>query len=216
MITFTSLLLNLRRRSQDLRNSNGTIIVDASYNGIRWTSKELIDILNSAIGEYLRYRRVIYPIEGIYHSILEFDKGELEKSAFYPRIVKVLNLEYNEGELGPSALFVESPPHQFFASKRKLTTLRDSDIQPQWLETKDKIFILPSWTVYLTAIYIADHTVRYTLEDEVETFGHDDIILDIAERELRDREHNWERSKILDERIVFKLKSIGLNYVTDK
>jgi hypothetical protein len=33
----------------------------------------------------------------------------------------------------------------------------------------------------------------------------DDFLLDIAEREARDREHNWDRSKTLDFRIAYKL-----------
>jgi len=63
-----------------------------------------------------------------------------------------------------------------------------------------------------TAIY---NKGNYTSSDSAVVLyiaGMDDLLLDIAEREARDREHNWERSRILDVRIAFKFGvSLGGN-----
>ena len=70
-----------------------------------------------------------------------------------------------------------------------------------------KIFILPAAVVPITYSYIYSKTnyVAGDIDNDLHLQGIDWLLLDLAERECRDREHNWERSQILDVRISTRL-----------
>lgn len=65
--------------------------------------------------------------------------------------------------------------------------------------------IAPSDTITFTAIYTKSDYVAGDTAVELFIQGLDDFLLNLAEREARDREHNWERSQILDVRIALSL-----------
>ena len=60
-------------------------------------------------------------------------------------------------------------------------------------------------TLVVTGVYNKSDYGTGNNNDEIFLIGLDDFLLDVAERECRDREHNWERSQILDARIALKL-----------
>src|SRR5690606_1908021 len=53
-MTLLQLVLDLRQRLQDMRKENGTVITTISEDGIRWTSSNLLGIINDAFTEATR------------------------------------------------------------------------------------------------------------------------------------------------------------------
>lgn len=211
-MNFGKFVLQLRYRLQDRRDVNGNNIADISTSGRRWSADELVEICNSAMVTASKY---IY----LYSKIDEFVR--LSDISVLSR--GVINIVSGEAELPQEALILvslsssnrdfsyRSPAHFFSLLNDTASPVTNSYYYTTVFDVgsnKRKLYVFPT-TFSGSVTYIAIHTRHnYTTADsgvELSLQGFDDLLLDIAERECRDREHNWERSQILDLRIMAKL-----------
>lgn len=216
-MTLGEFILELRERVQDLRDINGDIITDPSDDGIRWTGSQLAKIVRIALSAGGRLLSV-YPssplliqisassIIGEYTGITNV-QGRVVLPDDVLAVTSVLKSGGSEpyGYVKPSVfreyMVQNSQPRQ---SEYFYTTMYDTT-------NKERILSITPIENGITLIYAGIYRPEYSMPDDkdVEIFlqGADDFLLDIAERECRDREHNHERSAILDKRIY---NSLGL------
>lgn len=207
-MTFGNYILRLRARLQDTRQTSGTAISLISQSGSRWSSTEIIEIANTAFAEVSRLLMLSEsPINMQLGNdmLIAHGSGSTDSSgklAVPSSVLAILSVEGTEP-------YGYVPPDKFFEYKlyaqpllreeQYFTVVISSDIR--------YIFILPAEVKSITYTYSyvkRDYTVADTAV-ELYLQGIDDLLLDIAERECRDREHNWDRSKTLDARIAYKL-----------
>ena len=212
-MTFGNFVTTLRRRLQDIRTTSGTLIEDITTSGIRWTSEELIEIANLSLTELVRTANVYAnsPLleqiigSGYFktHGTLTFASAELAAPTNTLAIMSLTDETANQAYayLAPRAFYdlVNTPgaprDEDFF-----YTVVYDaSNEERRIILSASKTGDLRYTAIYNKADYVAGDTA-----DELYIAGMNDLLLDIAEREARDREHNWERSRILDVRIGFK------------
>lgn len=211
-MTLTEYILKLRRRLQDLRLADKTVITTISQDGVRWSSAELLEIANAAIIKVVRLMQT-YP-----------------KSDFMQRVADVKPMAYGSGSTNASGvktlannefvvLAVQDtegaygliPSHLYEQYKLETAEPRSGEKYfAQFYDVatgKQIIRILPQAAISITYsyVYIKNDYVVGNASDTIFLFGVDDLLLDAGEMEARDREHNWERSAILDKRIMFAL-----------
>jgi len=212
-MTFGNFVTKLRRRLQDIRTTSGTLIEDITTAGIRWTSEELIEIANMSLTELVRTANVYAksPLmeqivgSGYFeaHDVLTFAGAALAA----PSNTLAITSLTDEGTNQPYAYL---SPKDFYDLTNELGAPRDEDFFYTVIydasNTERRVVLSASKTGNLryTAIYNKADYVAANEDVELYIAGMNDLLLDIAEREARDREHNWERSRILDVRIGFK------------
>ena len=219
-MTFGDFILKLRERLQDTRKADASLITVASEDGRRWTSSKLIGIANDALLEAMRLIMVYSPspmlkqlsgdLQGavVYGSFGSATVSGLIAAVAYPAncigVVELLGSLSNE--------FIYIRPVEFTSrlSNRALLSRTDKLFTILYdSETESKVINLIGYEdgESLTGSYFISRS-NYTADDFAEQFfvtGLDDIFLDVAERQARDIEHHWDRSKILDARIKEKL-----------
>lgn len=221
-MTFGTFVTTLRRRLQDIRTISGTLITDITTSGIRWTSEELIEIANLSLIELVRVSNVYEnsPLlkqiigSGFFEArgTLTFAGAELNTPS---NVLAITSLVEDTGD-GRSFGYIE--PSKFYDVAIEHGAPRDEGFFYTVIfdatAVARKIMLAASYTGDLRYIAIYNRG-NYTSSDGAVVLyiaGMDDLLLDIAEREARDREHNWERSRILDVRIAFKFGvSLGGN-----
>lgn len=213
-MTFENYILRIRRRVQDIRTSSKTVISDLTTSGVRWTSAELIEIANQAITDLVRLVN-IYSENSMLRQLVGAgyfeNKGTIafssSDSADAPsEILQITSLSKNDGRR-----FGYKLPKDFFeyvyddaqprADNQYFTVAYDIGA------SKRKVYLSESLNESLdyTGIYSKASYGAGDGSTSLFLVGLDDVLLDIAERECRDREHNWDRSQILDFRISYKL-----------
>lgn len=215
-MTFANFILNLRRRLQDRYTNTGTLISSASTDGVRWTSSELVDISNMAFLELSRMS-IVYKSNPLFKELISlstvYDTKALVSGDLIftspANVFKILSMSagssdnvYGEisSDIFTTYLAQNKDPRQgerFFAQFYNPTT------KVKYV----KVLPADNTTVFFSYIYKKDDYASTDITSGVELHinGMDDLLLDLAEREARDREHNWERSKILDQRIYSKI-----------
>lgn len=221
-MTFGNYILRLRQRLQDLRTSSGTIITTISDNGIRWSANNLIEISNTAITEAVRLINQ-YSDSNLMKSL---GKGFFEAftdvvmsqgSGLLPSTildVVAVNETEADGNVNPRP-FVYIEPNRYDEilgegsrpySDMYIYTVRFSlTLALRKLYATRGNTLVNNQSLRITGIYNKSDYGTGNNNDEIFLRGLDDFLLDIAERECRDREHNWDRSQILDARIALKL-----------
>lgn len=212
-MTFGNFVTRLRRRLQDIRTTSGTLIEDITTSGIRWTSEELIEIANMSLTELVRTANV-YANSPLMEQIVGSGYFEAHDELTFAGV----DLAAPSNTLAITSLTDESTnqayaylsPKNFYDLTNELGAPRDEDffytVIYDATNTVRKVTLSASLTGNLryTAIYNKADYVAADVSAELYIAGMNDLLLDIAEREARDREHNWERSRILDVRIGFK------------
>lgn len=220
-MTFGEFILLLRERLNDLRKSDASLITLPSEDGVRWTSSKLVSIANIALLEASR-------LIGIYGKTPFFTQlsGNLE-GVIVPFVIEAGTLEDNDGvksvSLPPTVLMINEA---LLSTGERIDYIKPSEFltfrgDVKLLSRGDKLFTVMYDTETTTKkFYVVGHTSgdigitylfsksSYAIDDSDEQLflqGIDDLLLDIAEREGRDREHNETRSKILETRILVKL-----------
>lgn len=217
-MTFGNFILRLRQRLQDLRTSSGTVISTINDNGIRWSANNLIEIGNTAITEAVR----------LINQYSESDLMKMLGKGFFEAFTSVIMTDGSglvpTGMLSVTALlggegtgnrgFQYVPPDVYdeaIADRSKprvdmwIYTVRYSMVLGQRRIQADKGGTPATGSLTVNGIYNKSDYGSNDSDTEIFLQSIDDFILDIAERECRDREHNWERSQILDTRIAIKL-----------
>lgn len=211
-MVFGDFVIKLRKRLQDVRTLAGTSISAFAVDGARWTSDELIEIANFSFEEAIRL------INSYTSSPLMRDLGQ-----GYFVAEDGINITNGVADLPNTSLDVLSVKDDADKDYDKISPIQyreflDSQIalgegryyftvMQNVVTEKRQILVLPQNTVTLTYSYIFNK-IDYDNTDgttELHLQGLDGFLLDIAEREARDREHNWDRSKQLDARIAIAL-----------
>ena len=212
-MTLGNYVLSLRNRIQDIFTYAGVKITSANTDGIRWTSSELVEICNSSISELVR--------------LISLYKDNPRISELIQNLVALSsNSEITNGakELDETVgivLSVRKTDGSFYAkiSPDLYTQYASADKSPRENEYfftvllnpssgKREIKILPANSadrITYSFIYKKANYTSSDLNTDIYLQGFDDLLLDIAERECRDREKNWDRSNILTTRIIQKL-----------
>lgn len=230
-MTFPEFVLNLRRRLQDRHASTGALITLASEDGVRWTSSELVDICNTSLEELSRLITTYQKIP-IFQNLLTLtvvygSTTLVSGKLIFPNENKVLKILSLSGYQG--GIYGEVNPGTFTSYQvGDKEPRKDERFYSRFYNTTDgkyvKVLPADNQTVIYSYIYIVSDlvtsidginlivTIKHdydssdiTAETVIDITGMDDLLLDLAEREARDREHNWDRAKILDQRIIFKL-----------
>lgn len=225
-MTFGNYILRLRQRLQDLRTSSGVVITTISDNGIRWSANNLIEIANASITEVVRLVNQ-YSNSNLMKSLGE---GFFEASTqitmsggtglIPSTILNITSVTMYAGPHpgGDARPFIYIPPDKYDEVIGDNSLPRSN----MWVYTVRYSLTLAQRRLYavkgnegcsgiivVTGIYNkSDYGVNND-NDTIFLLGLDDFLLDVAERECRDREHNWERSQILDVRIALKLGLSG-------
>jgi len=211
-MTFGQFILRLRGRLQDLRASDGSVITSFTVSGLRWSSAEIFEIANQSFQTAARLIQT-YSNSPIMRQLgtdnfiakttgTTDSAGALGISDNYLFIPDLSDATRAYGYISPETyheyLRADSAPRQ---GEYFYTVMRDISANTR------KIYILPA------AIVAVGFTVIYAKADYgssnettgLHLTGIDAFLLDLAEMEARDREHNWDRSQILNSRIALSL-----------
>lgn len=217
-MTFANFILALRARLQDAYTNQGVKIVSASTDGIRWMSSELIEVVNSAASELSRLF-LTYPNSELLKrktsSIISIKIGGATLGVLSitdKSVSSVLSVKKTTGE---SYGYISPETYTTYLSEDKsprLNSLFFTEILND-VDGNKNILLLPLDTVSVMYSYLyskSDYTsIDITEGTNIKLDGFDDILLDICERECRDREHNWDRSTILTKRVLYKIGIIS-------
>lgn len=216
-MTFANFVLNLRRRLQDRYESDGTIITSANTDGVRWTSSELVDICNVAITAFTRlmFAYKEHPMfSGIIDSYTVLKTSESISATgelTFADPTKVYDILSIRKVGGKSYAPISASFYTLYASDTKAPRSGEYFFSLFFDETNlyKYIKILPAEasTVDYAYLYVKNDYTSSDITSGANLYitNFDDLLLDLAEREARDREHNWERSKVLDARIISSL-----------
>ena len=211
-MTFKNYILQLRRRLQDLRTVGGVVISDLTADGVRWTTSELIEVCNDVFDQIVLLL-MSHPQSQIYSQLGEGffiykTSGTTDSTGLYIMPSTSLAVITLESTTYP---YTRISPVEYsrYVNGEVLPTFDDhffTVIQDVTNKVR-KIMIIPQAVVTFTmsSIYSKTDYVVGDAAQEIHLRGINWLLKDVAERECRDREHNWERSKILDERIKFNL-----------
>lgn len=212
-MTFGNFILQLRERLNDMRKSDASAITLITEDGIRWTSAKLIEIANSGL---LQANRLLatYSKSPVLNQLAPL-LGSIATTT--------VTITSGVGSLPTDTLFINelidasgntyayvSPDKYLFYKNQSVQPLKEGFFFTIIWDTANsvrKVYVLPSSSFTATVTYMLSKTT-YTSSDGAVVLtltNLDDLLLDIAEREARDREHNWDRSKSLDIRITQKL-----------
>jgi len=220
-MTFKNFILRLRARLQDRRTQAGATITAINDVGARWSADELYEIANTAIIECIRTVKVNPTSElatRLVESTIEatgsvtLASGAVAMPANVMTITQLMatatrEFVYKKPDEFASLLLDSSEPAN---SGYFYTVVYNIATATRLIKVKPATF---SGAVSFTGIYGKVDYGTANADDGIFLTNLDDFLLDIAEREARDREHNWDRSKILDFRIAYKL---GIPYPQPK
>jgi hypothetical protein len=226
-MTFGNLILNLRKRLQDFRKRDGSLISVASEDGVRWTSSELVDIWNEAFEEFLRYASMI--------SVNIDNKGAINR-LINSRLLLSDNALSGDVQIASTGIYLvthvtreEYPSsYEYYTPQKyaeRLAEAGDSDVNEErpiftYEKYDDSNFTLrttPETAVPSGITYHYLPVMKYDIGDIAVSVPLDncfyDVVFDIAERVARDRNNEWGKSAQLDRRIVSKLgvQNVGEN-----
>lgn len=212
-MTFGNFILRLRARLQDRRTASGSVITAIDDAGVRWSADELYEIANSAIIECIRTVKA-NPTSELAKRLVESTIQAVGSVTFVTGSVDMPANVMTLTQLKASSTreFVYRKPDEFASLLVDSSEPSNSGyfytVVYDIASSKRKILTKPS-TFSGAASYVGIYgKVDYgtvNVNDGIFLTNLDDLLLDIAEREARDREHNWDRSKILDFRIAYKL-----------
>jgi len=222
-MTFPELVLSSRGRLWDIRARDGSLITDATKDGIRYPASEMLSICKGAILEMLRtfralklrelvdeatvYRRKAITIEKDTGLIADFDS------------IATTNIIALRGS-NPKHIYEWQDPEKFYARYYDTQTFSGSaEIEGRfysiiWDESNKKklILTLPIETKDITgeAIYRFPYTdiMELTSIEQLPLYDVDDLLWDYIEREARRREHSPAMVKELTETINNKLAEL--------
>jgi len=205
-MTFGDFILRVRRRSQDLRTSNGQLITAPTGNGIRWGAADIADACNSALDEASRLLSV-YDKSPIMRQLTENNLIVFDNLTFSSKIctlddeiLAVIGLE----KVGSNQeyIYVEPTRLQSYSSS-ELSNVAES----YWftvirnLGTLKKECRITSTETSLRATMLLDtpefNTTTTDLAKELPYQGIDDFLECIAEKKLRTWEGYHERVNAL-------------------
>lgn len=209
-MTFGDFILRVRRRSQDLRTSDGALITNPIENGIRWGAMDIADACNNALDEASRLLSV-YDKSPVMRQLTENNLIVFDNLTFTDKvttldkeILAVIGLE----KVGSNQEYVYIEP-------TRLQTYTASELsnvaESYWftvirnISTLTKECRITSTETELRATLLLDtpefNTTTTDLAKELPYQGVDDFLECIAEKKLRTWEGYHERVNALMQEI---------------
>jgi len=205
-MTFSELILSTRGRLWDIRSRDGSIITNASVDGIRYTASEMINICKGAILEMLRTFDAL-DISRLVDSATVNRKKDVVIQKDTGEIHDLDNIEFTKivalRGANPKDIYEYSKTEQFYARYYDTETFSNSaQIEERvytilWNETEKKklIVTLPKFSTDIQGaqvIYRLPYTEIMTLTstENLPIYDAEDLIWDFAEREARRRENS--------------------------
>lgn len=216
---FSDLIIALRHRLQDIRKADTTYISDASHNGIKWKSSDLVLICRSAIVEMLRTLSA-YKLDNYINTSIMFTKktcriytdGHINNLP--AGLVHIYSIEV--GDATNKKIYSYVSPENYISKKyydnksNHFTYFRDWSADNN--APKIKVCTTPAIATEQDCEVVCKTSIADILVLEVNPtlplVDVDDLILDFCEREARDREFALERSKVLTLMINQKIKEL--------
>lgn len=218
-MTFGEFILKLRERLNDIRQADVSLITTADQDGRRWTSARLITISNDALLEGMRlialYSKspVMEQLAGDLHGVIAYSvldaptiSGLVATTPLPTDSIAIIELI---GNLSSEYHYIKPTAFTAFLSDTTLLSRTDKVFTILYdTATSTKMINILNYVEgeVITGTYLICKS-NYTVDDIDDEFfvrGLDDLFLDIAERNARDIEHHWDRSNVLDRRIMFK------------
>ena len=203
-MTFSELVLNSRGRLWDIRARDGSLITDATSDGIRYPASEMISLVKGGILEMLRTFRALKLRELVDEATVYRKKTVVIKKTTgiiddlaeikFTNIIALRSID-------PKQIYDWFDPEKFYARYYDTLDFSGSTViegyfySILWDATAKKKFVptLPIPTVDTPAevIYRLPYTEIMTLEstEELPLYDLDDLLWDYIEREARRREH---------------------------
>lgn len=225
-MTFDDLIINTRYRLFDIRERTGSLITDASNDGIRWSSVILQSVCKGATLELLRILQVLkltnnFNLSSSYQLIsgLQIDLATGVLSGGFPDgVTHVFKLQTAD----LTRIYSSISQDKFFSYRYSLGEVAENNIPvddavfASFFNAEDKKIEIRTLPLYPADITNVQAFVRLPFSDlltigntdELPLFDIDDLLLDFCEREARRREHNITQLKDLNLSINDKL--VGL------
>lgn len=201
-MTFGQLMLNVRRRSQDLRTINGQLITDNNTDGIRWGVADIVNACNGAFDEVARLL-TIYDASPIARQLLTNNliaykdlTFSSSKASIDNSVLAIISLD----KVGTDQTYFGVTPSEFNLKKNSISS---NNTESFWFtlvrnaDTFAKECLITSAETSLRAILLLDTpeltSSELDLAKEIPFQGIDDFIECIAEKKLRTQEGNFER-----------------------
>ena len=226
-MTLGKFLIQLRKRLQDVRTSSGVAIVgiteaslnNANTDGVRWTSNELKEVTNNALIELPRLVQLsqnpVVKQLGINNMVAQTTISLTTgvSTALATTVLAVLSVTKS----GDKYAYITPDKYIEYAQVNDFPRSGEYFYTVMFVpEAGRKIYTLPADSFTATFTYVYARADFSSLDTEMYMNNMDDLLLDLAERECRDREKNWERSQILDIRIAQKLGLSNVNNSVNK
>lgn len=220
-MTFPELVLSSRGRLWDIRARDGSLITDASKDGIRYPASEMLNICKGALLEMLRAFRALDLKELVDEATTYRKSGAVIKNG--TGVVEIdgafTNIVGLRGQ-NPKHIYDYQAPDLFYSRYYDVLNHNDSTELEERIytilwdaENKSKeVLSLPVPTADINGQVIVRqiYTDLMTLDspDELPLYDVDDILWDFIEREARAREHSTAMVKLLTEKINYKLSEL--------
>jgi hypothetical protein len=218
-MTFGNFILQLRERLQDLRKADASLITLPSEDGVRWTASSLMNIANQSFLELTRMISIHIKSPAIRQMVgneffispsVTLTTGSNGIIALGSSVLSIIEMVVIEGGVSTPVVYVSPTVYISYLSSDTKPRKESKFFTIMYDETTSTpniytINVGASKTVTMTYIFRKGNYTSDNYSTSIYLTGLDDLLLDMAERECRDREHNWERSKMLDVRIMAKL-----------
>lgn len=221
-MTVGSLILQLRRRSQDLRQlSNNQIITSALQNGIVWSANDMIDIVNQIMQEVSRLL-VMYEASPIAKQLTEnnlviydsvsFDYASGGAADLDNQVLGILGVLDKNTRI-PEYLWI--PPQRFYAyknseeadlnGKKFFTIVRDANTLEKTLRIIPAPVVNETIAVEIVILYMPSPFILTDIDSHIYFWGIDDFLVDVGELVMRLQIRDFDMIQVLQERIKIKL-----------
>jgi hypothetical protein len=225
-MTFTNFVVLSRQRVHDVRTRQGALITDATTDGIRWSSANLVSLCRTSLQEMYRsllalkeYRDVAKDLlYQIHQCALKTDGSVtgLDEVNF----TKVLKIVVSSNSLGEPKIYSWIDQDEFFAKRYDAKSVNNQTLIEDHCftvvydktESKKKIKVLPFPTqeVEAEASVVVPLIDILTLESTISLpfVDLEDLALDYCEREMRRRNGETTLVKEITDSINRKLKEL--------
>lgn len=225
-MTFSDLVLKARRRLHDLRDGSGSVITDATKDGIRWTSNELADVCKTGLIELQRNLIAL----GLKRHIntaaqYQFVTCEIKVGSGFGEVIGLPDGFYDVKRLqttDASKIYEWMEQDEFFGARYLMVEDSNGNFIDKRVFTmvyseeanRMKVLTLPIPTPEVNnvqAIILKSLESLYDLEstDDLPFVNSFDLLLDYVEREARRIEHNPNQLKAVNDYINFKLRMLS-------
>ena len=228
-MTFPELVLSSRGRLWDIRARDGSLITDATKDGIRYPASEMLNICKAGVLGMLRTFRPL-KLRELVDEATAYRRKVITIAKNTGLITELVTIKFTNiialRGADPKMIYEWQDPEKFYA--RYYDTLAFSSSTAEegrfysilWNATtkKKEIMTLPIPTVDIPgeAIYRLPYTEIMTLtsEEELPLYDMDDLMWDYIEREARRREATPQLVAELDKTINNKLVELKVGIQT--